>query len=587
MSEYRPPVEDIDFVLENIVRYDELAALPDFQHADLESVEDLLAAAGEFVAEAVAPVDRPGDVEGAQWHPDHTVTAPSAYKPVYEEFVKAGWPSVPFPEEFGGGGFPWTVGLAVQEMLTSASMGFSLAPLLTQGAIDALLHYGSDEQKAAYLPRMVSGEWTGTMNLTEPQAGSDVGALATRAVDNGDGSYAITGQKIFISFGEHDLAGQIVHLVLARTPDAPAGTAGISCFIVPKLLLDEDGEPGERNAVKVLSIEHKMGIHGSPTCVMEYDGATGYLIGELNKGMRIMFVMMNNARLSVGMSGLAVGERAYQKALAYATERVQGRAVGASADSPIIDHPDVRRMLMTQKAYLAALRCLMYYQAGQLDRANHHTDPEARARAAEVVGILTPVCKAFGTDLGVELTSMAVQVFGGLGFIEETGVAQHYRDIRIAPIYEGTNGIQAADLVARKLPVRGGASVIEFLDQVGSLDGELAAAGDGFAGIRASLARNLDHLRAATHWMTTEGATSPDAALGGSAPYLRMWGLVVGGWFLAQSALAARGTDLAPTKLVLARFYAEQLLPAVAGLLPAATAGADDLFALDAAQLAS
>jgi len=587
MSDYRPPIEDIDFVLENIVRYDELAALPDFAHADLESVEELLAAAGEFVAEAVAPVDRPGDVEGAQWHPDNTVTVPAAYRPAYAEFVKAGWPALPFPEEFGGGGFPWTIGLAVQEMLTSASMGFSLAPLLTQGAIDALLHYGSDEQKAAYLPRMVSGEWTGTMNLTEPQAGSDVGALATRAVDNGDGSYAITGQKIFISFGEHDLAGQIVHLVLARTPDAPAGTAGISCFIVPKFLLDENGEPGERNAVKVLSIEHKMGIHGSPTCVMEYEGATGYLIGELDKGMRIMFVMMNNARLSVGMEGLAVGERAYQKALAYATERVQGKAVGASADSPIIDHPDVRRMLMTQKAYIAALRCLMYYQAGQLDRANHHTDPAVRARAAEVVGILTPVCKGFGTDLGVELTSMAVQVFGGLGFIEETGVAQHYRDIRIAPIYEGTNGIQAADLVGRKLPVRGGASVTEFLDQVGSIDGELAAAGEDFAGIRASLAGALDQLRTATRWMMAEGAASPDAALGGAAPYLRMWGLVVGGWFLAQSALAARDGDAAATKLVLARFYAEQLLPAVAGLLPAATGGAGDLFALDAAQLAS
>ncbi|MFW8745010.1 acyl-CoA dehydrogenase family protein, partial [Mesorhizobium japonicum] len=410
MTDYRPPLDDIQFVLEHIVHYDDLAALPDFEHADPETVGELLAAAGEFVAEAVAPVDRPGDVEGAQWHPDHTVTTPSAYKPVYDEFVKAGWPSIPFPEEFGGGAFPWTIGLAVQEMLTSASMGFSLAPLLTQGAIDALLHYGTDEQKAAYLPKMVAGEWTGTMNLTEPQAGSDVGALTTMAVPNGDGTYAITGQKIFISWGEHDLAGQIVHLVLARTPDAPAGTAGNSCFIVPKFLLDADGEPGERNGVRALSIEHKMGIHGSPTCVMEYDGATGYLIGELNKGMRIMFVMMNNARLSVGMEGLAVGERAYQKALAYAQDRIQGKAVGGGEDVAIIEHPDVRRMLLTQKAYLAALRCLLYYNAGQIDRSKHHPDEAVRARAAEVVGILTPVCKGFGTDLGVEMSSLALQV---------------------------------------------------------------------------------------------------------------------------------------------------------------------------------
>ena len=586
MSDYRPPVADLDFVLEHIVRYDEIAALPGFEHADLETVEDLLAAAGEFVAEAVAPVDRAGDVEGAVWHPDHTVTVPSAYKPAYEEFVKAGWPSIPFPEEFGGGGFPWTIGLAVQEMLTSASMGFSLAPLLTQGAIDALLHYGDDEQKALYLPRMVSGEWTGTMNLTEPQAGSDVGALTTRAVPNDDGTYAITGQKIFISFGEHDLSDQIVHLVLARTPDAPAGTAGISCFIVPKFLLDANGEAGERNGVRALSIEHKMGIHGSPTCVMEYDGATGYLIGELNKGMRIMFVMMNNARLSVGMEGLAIGERAYQKALAYATERVQGTAVGGTADAPIIDHPDVRRMLMTQKAHLAALRCLVYFNAGQMDRASHHPDEAVRTRANEIVGILTPICKGFGTDLGVELSSMALQVFGGLGFIEETGVAQHYRDIRIAPIYEGTNGIQAADLVGRKLPVRGGASVLELLDQIGAIDAELAAAGEAFASIRRSLAEQLATLRSATEWMVRSGAQDPDAALGGSSPYLRIWGLVLGAWFLAQSALAARDTDVAETKLVLARFHAEQLLPAAAGLLPAATGGVADLFALDAAQLA-
>ncbi|CAN5528008.1 acyl-CoA dehydrogenase C-terminal domain-containing protein [soil metagenome] len=594
MSDYRPPVSDLAFVLEHIVGYDEIAGFPGFEHADLDTATGLLSEAGDFIAEVVAPTNRIGDTVGSVRNPDSTVTTPGPFKAAYKQFVDAGWPSLPFPEEFGGGGFPSVVGLALQEMLTSANMAFALCPLLTQGAIDALLHYGSDEQKARFLPKMVSGEWTGTMNLTEPQAGSDVGALITKAVPRDDGTFGISGQKIYISYGEHDMAEQIVHLVLARTPGAPAGTAGISCFIVPKFLVNDDETLGERNGVSVLSLEHKLGIHGSPTCVMEYDDATGYLIGDLNKGMRIMFIMMNNARISVGNEGVALGERAYQQALEYARTRRQGLAVvpagvdASGTDSPIIDHPDVRRMLLTQKANIAAMRSLILYTQSHVDRANHHPDPGLRARATEIVGLLTPICKSLGTDLGVEMTSLALQVHGGMGFIEETGAAQHYRDIRIAPIYEGTNGIQAADLIGRKLGVRGGASVTEFLAQLRELDAELAGAGDAFAGIRASYVSQLDALDTTTSWMLRTAVGDPAAALSGSSPYLRQFGLVVLAWLLAKGALAAAplDRDLAETRLVLARFFAEQLLPAASGFAAAATAGSGDLFALDVGQFA-
>ncbi|MFC5501872.1 acyl-CoA dehydrogenase [Lysinimonas soli] len=591
MSDYRPPVSDLAFILEHIVGYDEISQFPGFEHADLDTVTGLLSEAGDFAAEVIAPTNRAGDTHGAVRNPDATVTTSPGFKEAYAKLVEAGWASLPFPEEFDGGGFPAVVGLAIQEMLLGANMAFSLAPLLTQGAIDALLHYGSAEQKALYLPHMVSGEWSGTMNLTEPQAGSDVGALVTKAVPRDDGTFGITGQKIFITYGEHDMAEQIVHLVLARTPGAPEGTAGISCFIVPKFLLNEDESLGERNGVKVLSIEHKMGIHGSPTCVMEYDDATGYLIGDLNKGMRIMFVMMNSARLSVGNQGVALSERAYQQSLAYAQERHQGAAVvpgGIVPDAPIIDHPDVRRMLMTQKSFITALRSLMLYNAGETDRSVHHPDPDVRARATEVVALLTPICKSMGTDLGNELTSLALQIHGGMGFIEETGAAQHYRDVRIAAIYEGTNGIQAADLIGRKLGVRGGASVIEFLAQLRELDGELAGAGEEFASIRSNFIEQLDKLQQTTNWMLRTGAGDPAAALSGSSPYLRQFGLVVLAWLLAKGALAAAPLDpsVAETRLVLARFFAEQQLPAASGFAAAATAGATDLFALDAGQFA-
>jgi len=584
MSEFRPPVADLAFALEHVVGYDDIAQLPGFEHADLETVTEILSEVGDFMAEVVAPTNRAGDIEGARLNDDGTVTTPTGFKQAYAAYVEAGWGSVPLPEEFGGGGFPRAIGLAIQELTTTANMAFALAPLLTQGAIEALLNYGDDEQKQTYLPKMVTGEWAGTMNLTEPHAGSDVGALTTKAVKRADGTYGISGQKIFITFGDHDLSEQIVHLVLARTPDAPAGTKGISCFIVPKLLVNDDGSLGERNGVHTVGVEHKMGIHGSPTCVLSYEDATGFLIGEENLGMRIMFVMMNSARLSVGMQGLAVSERAYQQSLDYATERIQGRAIGATEDSPIIDFPDVRRMLMTQKAYIAALRRMMLLNAVHVDRSTNHPDAATRVRSDEIVGLLTPICKAFGTDLGNELTSLALQIHGGMGFIEETGAAQHYRDVRIAAIYEGTNGIQAADLVGRKLPVRDGASFLEFIASMRELDGELATAGEEFASIRAQLSAQLDTLEQATGWMLRTGGVDANSVLAGSTPYLRIWGLVVGGWLMAKSALAARGLDdgVAEAQLPLARFYAEQLLPQAAGLLGAVTAGSRDLFALDA-----
>jgi 3-(methylthio)propanoyl-CoA dehydrogenase len=487
------------------------------------------------------------------------------------------------------------VSIVIQEMLTAANMAFSLCPLLTHGAIEMLLHHGSADQQATYLEKLVTGEWTGTMELTESEAGSDVGALRTRAVPAVDGSWRITGQKIFITYGEHDMAGQIVHLVLARVPDAPPGTRGISCFIVPKYLVAQDGSLGGRNDIRCVSIEHKLGIHASPTCVMSYGdqgGAVGYLIGEANRGMRYMFTMMNNARLSIGLQGLAIGERAYQAALVYAQERRQGRAVGAPgpASSPIVEHPDVRRMLLTMKAYIEAMRCLLYLNASSIDLGRHHPDPEVRQARQELVELLTPVSKAWCSDLGVELTSIAIQVYGGMGYVEEAGVAQYFRDSRIAPIYEGTNGIQAVDLVERKLPMRGGAVVKEFLAGIDALDPDLAAAGPELASMRVSLATAVAALAEATDWIMGHLLTSGDDALAGATPYLTMFGLVAGGWLLARSALAAHrllpdASDKAflEEKIATARFYAEHLLPQAAGLLAAATSGAAGLSRVDLA----
>ena len=439
---YAPPLNDIRFVLDHVVDLAGLSQLPDLEHADPATVHGLLEEYGRFVAEVFAPLDRPGDQQGSRFDPaTGSVTTPDGWPDAYRRYVDGGWGSVPFEPEHGGGGFPWLVAVAMQELLTSASMSFSLCPLLTQGAIDMLTEWGGEEHEL-YLQKMISGEWAGTMNLTEPEAGSDVGALRTKAIPADDGTWRITGQKIFITYGEHDLTDNIVHLVLARTPDAGPGTKGISCFIVPKFVVGADGALGERNDVKCVSIEHKLGIHASPTCVMVYgddgDGAVGYLIGEANAGMRYMFTMMNNARLSVGLQGLSVAERAYQAALAQAQERRQGRRPGQKANETvaIIEHPDVRRMLLTQRSSIEAMRALLYLNAWAIDVGRHHADPAERERHQELADLLTPVSKAWSTDLGNELTSLALQVHGGMGYVEETGVAQHYprhphrRDLR-------------------------------------------------------------------------------------------------------------------------------------------------------------
>ncbi|MDQ1366194.1 MAG: 3-(methylsulfanyl)propanoyl-CoA dehydrogenase, partial [Acidimicrobiaceae bacterium] len=488
----------------------------------------------------------------------------------------------------------------IQEILTSANMAFSLCPLLNQGAIDMLTRFGTPEQQATFLEKMIAGVWTGTMNLTESEAGSDVGALRTKAVPSGggDGSWRITGQKIFITFGDHDLADNIIHLVLARIPGAPPGTKGISCFIVPKHLVNPDGSLGERNDVRCVSIEHKLGIHASPTCVMSYGdngGAVGYLVGEANAGMRYMFHMMNVARLSVGLEGLAIAERAYQASRLYAQQRRQGRAVGAPAtvSSPIIEHPDVRRMLLTMKAQTEAMRCLLYTNAAAMDRARHGADADERQASQELVDLLTPICKGWCTDVGVSVTSQAIQVQGGMGYVEETGVAQYYRDSRIAPIYEGTNGIQAIDLVMRKLPLRGGGVVKSLLGDMDSVVGELAEAGPDLDPIRVGLGNGIEVLRQASAWLLGRVASEPNDALAGATPYLELFGLVAGGWLLARSALAAHrqlaanaggGADdeeFLAAKVATARFFCQQLLPGAGGVVPAVTAGAAGLYQID------
>ena len=552
--------------------------MPGYTSADSSMVRDLLAEAARFMEEKLAPLNRVGDTFGVKRHDDGTITTAPGFREAYQAYVNAGWGAVPFDEGFGGGGFPWMVGIAIQEMMTAANMAFSMCPLLTQGAIDAIAHHGSEEQKMTYLPKMITGEWTGTMNLTEPDAGSDVGAVRTKAVRQDDGSYLISGTKIYISFGEHDMADNIVHLVLARTPDAPPGTKGISCFIVPKFLLEADGSLGRRNDITCVSVEHKMGIHASPTCVLSYGdegGAIGYLIGEENRGMQYMFTMMNQARLSVGLQGLSLGDRAYQQALQYARDRRQGRAPGAPAGeaSPIIDHPDVKRMLLTMKTTLEALRRLTYWNAACLDVASHHPDAAEREWAADLAALLTPLSKGWGTDMSIELTGLAVQIHGGMGFVEETGVAQHYRDARITTIYEGTNGIQAIDLVGRKIGLRGGAVIVRHLEAIDDVCQRLDSHSD-LAATASALRASVAATRSATIWLAEHGS-DPVAMLSGATPYLRLLSTVTGGFLLAESALIARdqdlGDDVIAERVASARFFCEQLMPAADGLVGAVT----------------
>jgi alkylation response protein AidB-like acyl-CoA dehydrogenase len=536
---------------------------------DDETIGAVLEAAGQFAAGEWEPLNRIGDVEGARWTPDG-VRMPAGYREAYQAYVEAGWGSLAAPEAFGGQGLPFALQAAVMDTLGAANVAFTLCPILTVGAIEALVHHGSEAQQRLYLSHLVSGEWTGTMNLTEPQAGSDVGALRTRAEPRGDGTWSITGSKIFISFGDHDLAENIVHLVLARTPGAPEGTKGISLFLVPKYRLDGEGRPGQPNDVRTVSIEHKMGLHASPTCVLSFGDngdCLGELIGPEGGGMRAMFTMMNNARLNVGLQGVQTAEAATQKALAYAMERVQSARAGSDsrASIAIVEHPDVRRMLMRMKAQTQAARALVYYAAGQVDRAARG-DAAAKAR----LDLVTPLAKAHATDLGWEVASLGVQVHGGVGFIEETGAAQLLRDVRVTAIYEGTNGIQAADLVMRKLPLE---------------------AGEAFARLIADMAREaqaapLRGLVEACGRIGRELAgRGADDRLAASYPFLTMLSTAVCGWLLERQLRAAGADPFGQAKRAVAEFYLAQVLPEVFGLEAAATAGAEALYALDAETL--
>lgn len=574
MTIYSAPLADINFVLERFCKLNDITSLPHFKDVDTSIVGEMLSEAARFFEERFAPLNSVGDKVGTHRNADGSVTTPPGFKEAYAAYVDAGWGAVGFDPGFGGGGFPWVVNIAIQEIMNSANMALTMAPLLTQGAIDAIMHHGDEVQRMTYLPKMISGEWTGTMNLTEPDAGSDVGAVRTKAARNADGTYSISGTKIYITFGEHDMADNIVHLVLARTPDAPAGTKGISCFIVPKFLLNADGSLGERNDVNCVSIEHKLGIKASPTCVLSFGdngGAIGYLIGEENHGMSYMFTMMNQARIGVGLEGLSVAERAYQQALDYALVRRQGRAPGAPAGepSPIIDHPDVKRMLVTMKSTIEALRRLIYWNAGCLDIAAHHPDAAEREKASDMAALLTPLSKGWGTDMGVELTGTAVQIHGGMGFIEETGVAQHYRDARITTIYEGTNGIQAMDLVGRKMGMKGGAVIAGLFDEIAAIDSRLAKFPQ-MAESAESLMSALKATRTTTQWLLERGKDQV-AVLSGATPYLRQLSTLVGGYVMAESALLVlEATDIdaatVTAKVATARFFCEQLLPAVHGI---------------------
>ncbi len=584
-SDYHAPVADLRFCLESLCDLEELASRPGYEEATPDMVAAVLDEAGRFAGEVLAPLNGPGDRQGAQLV-DGKVQLADGFAEAYAQFVENGWPALDMPAEFGGQGMPKAVGTAVNECWHSANLAFALGPMLTQGAIDAVEAHATDALKATYLENMVSGTWSGTMNLTEPQAGSDLSAVRAKAVPEDD-HYRITGQKIFITWGEHEAAGNIVHLVLARLPDAPDGTRGISLFLVPKFLVNADGSLGERNDVRAVSLEHKLGIHASPTCVMSYGdegGAVGYLVGEENKGLACMFTMMNAARLAVGLQGVAIGERAYQAAAGYAKERVQGSAPGHPGRVAIIEHPDVRRMLLTMRALVEASRALSLVAVAAFDRtARARDDDERRAQQARV-DLLTPIVKAWATENGQEVASLGVQVHGGMGYIEETGAAQHLRDARITTIYEGTTGIQALDLVGRKTLRDGGEAMRALLAEMGKLsaaleaDGKVADLVDSYAEAVARGAAGLD-------WLLANGAEDPEVPASVAVPYLMLQGTVCGAWVMARAALAASqrlvagGGDEAflHAKLVTARFYFDHVAPRAGAWLATVEAGSRGL----------
>ncbi len=599
MSQYRAPLAEMHFVLTELAALDQVATLPGYEEATPDVAAAILDEAAKFASNVLDPLNVAGDREGSRLQDDGTVKTPAGFKDAYLQFCANGWNGLTKSTAYGGQGLPHLLGTAVEEMWHSSNLAFNLCRDADPGRDRGVELRGSPALKAQYLEKMVAGTWTGTMNLTEPQAGSDLAAVRTRAVPQGDGTYKLFGQKIFITYGDHDYTENIIHMVLARTPEAPEGVKGISLFVVPKVLVNADGSLGARNDVHCVSLEHKLGIHASPTAVMAYGdhgGATGYLVGEENRGLEYMFIMMNLARFSVGMEGVGISERAYQRAAAYAKERVQGRAVGSDRGvtaGAIIEHPDIRRMLMTMRAYTEAIRAVAYVTAAAMDNAHREPDPGVRARHQAFVDFMIPIVKGCSTETAQEVASLGVQVHGGMGFIEETGAAQHYRDARIMTIYEGTTGIQANDFIGRKTARDGGAVARHVADEMGKVARELSSSSDaGLKAIGRHLSDGVAVVRAAAEWMVPAYGASPRVAHAVAVPYLKLWGLVTGGWQLGRGALAAARLLAAGSgdarfleaKIATARFYAEALMPQSAGLAQAVTGGGESALTLAAEQ---
>jgi len=598
MSQYRAPLAEMQFVMTELADLDEIARLPGFEDATTETVAAILEEADRFASEVLDPLNRVGDQRGARLEADGHVTTPPGFRDAYRKFCELGWNGLSKSPDFGGQGMPQLIAAAIDEMWNAANMAFELCPMLTGGAIEAIELNGSDALKEMYLPKMVSGEWTGTMNLTEPQAGSDLAAVRAKAVRQADGSYVISGNKIFITYGDHDYTDNIVHLVLARTPDAPPGTKGISLFVVPKFIVNADGSLGRRNDVRCVSLEHKLGIHASPTAVLAFgdrEGAAGHIVGEENRGLEYMFVMMNLARFGVGMQGVGIAERAYQRARDYARDRVQGRVAGTERDATggIVGHPDVRRMLMTMRAQTEAARSLGYVTAAALDRAHGHPDADVRKRELAFAELMIPIVKGWNTEIAQQTAYLGVQVHGGMGYIEESGAAQYARDARITTIYEGTTGIQANDLIGRKIARDGGKALLAAIARMRGVQGQLAAAGSGeLAVIGRRVRAAVDALEEATHWIVERQREGPRAVLAGAGPFLELCGTVCGGVELGRGALAAArrlaagdgDADFLRAKITTSRHFAEHCLTKAPGLRDTIVAGAESVLALAEAQ---